>query len=90
MIFCMGVSINFCNLNTMSCNCAKLPLLLERAGERRIKSTGYTPPHPTLSRWRGIVVLPECVNDFGNLGAKNEICNRTSKQFCDVSSTCPN
>jgi len=32
----------------MSCKSTKLPLLLERAGERRIKSTGYTPPHPSL------------------------------------------
>jgi hypothetical protein len=32
----------------MSCNSAKLPLLLERVGERRIKSTSYIPPHPSL------------------------------------------
>jgi hypothetical protein len=32
----------------MSCNSAKLPLLLERVGERRIKSTGYIPTHPSL------------------------------------------
>jgi len=32
----------------MGFNSAKLPLLLERAGERRIKSTGYIPPNPSL------------------------------------------
>jgi hypothetical protein len=32
----------------MGCNSTKLPLLLERVGERRIKSTGYIPPHPSL------------------------------------------
>jgi len=33
----------------MGCNSVKLPLLLERAGERRIKSTGYIPLIPTPS-----------------------------------------
>ena len=32
----------------MGLNRPKLPLLLERGGERRIKSTGYIPPHPGL------------------------------------------
>jgi hypothetical protein len=33
---------------------------MERAGERRILNKHLAfliPPHPTLSRWRGIVVL---------------------------------
>jgi hypothetical protein len=36
-----------------------LPLLMERAGVRRIKQifSFFDSPHPTLSRWRGIVVL---------------------------------
>lgn len=36
------------------------PLLMERAGKRRIKqafSIIFYSPHPNLSRWRGIVVL---------------------------------
>ena len=34
-----------------------LPLLMKRAGERRIKQafSFIDPPHPTLSRWRGII-----------------------------------
>jgi len=31
---------------------AKLPLLLERAGVRRIKSSSYIPLIPTFSLWR--------------------------------------
>ena len=33
----------------MGCNSTKLPLLLERAGERRMKSTTYIPLIPTFS-----------------------------------------
>jgi hypothetical protein len=33
----------------MRCNSAKLPLLLERVGVRRIKSTGYIPLIPAFS-----------------------------------------
>ena len=33
----------------MGCNSAKLPLLLERVGERRIKSTSYIPLIPAFS-----------------------------------------
>ena len=32
----------------MSCNSAMLPLLLERVGVRRLKSSIYIPPHPSL------------------------------------------
>jgi len=32
------------------------PLLMERAGERRIKQQAFIDsPHPTLSRWRGML-----------------------------------
>jgi len=33
----------------MGCNSSKLPLLLERVGERRIKSTSYIPLIPAFS-----------------------------------------
>jgi len=33
----------------MGCNSTQLPLLLERVGERRIKSTGYIPLIPAFS-----------------------------------------
>jgi hypothetical protein len=33
----------------MGCNSPKLPLLLERVGERRIKLTGYIPLIPAFS-----------------------------------------
>jgi len=42
----------------MVCNSARLPLLLERDGERRIKSTGYIPPHPNLLDNFSCIVLP--------------------------------
>jgi hypothetical protein len=33
----------------MACNSAKLPPLLEKVRERRIKSTTYNSPHPKLA-----------------------------------------
>jgi len=36
-------------LNIMSCESISLPLLMERVGERRIKSTTYTPLIPAFS-----------------------------------------
>jgi len=36
-------------LNSVGCKSTSLPLLLERAGERRIKSTIYIPLIPTFS-----------------------------------------
>jgi hypothetical protein len=36
----------------MSYGSTKLPLLLERAGVRRIKSSNYIPHIPTFSLWR--------------------------------------
>jgi hypothetical protein len=35
-------------MKTMGCKAVKLPLLLERVGVRRIKSSVYIPPHPSL------------------------------------------
>jgi hypothetical protein len=35
-------------MKTMGCKESKLPLLLERVGVRRIKSSVYFPPHPSL------------------------------------------
>jgi hypothetical protein len=39
----------FYNIKTMGCNSSKPPLLLERVGERRIKSTIYIPLIPAFS-----------------------------------------
>jgi len=39
-------------IKTMSYNHTNLPLLLERAGVRRIKSSSYIPLIPTFSLWR--------------------------------------
>jgi hypothetical protein len=36
-------------IKTMTCNSTKLPLLMERVGERRIKSTSYIPLIPAFS-----------------------------------------
>jgi len=36
----------------MSCSSTKLPLLLERAGVRRVKSSIYIPLIPAFSLWR--------------------------------------
>jgi hypothetical protein len=35
-------------MKTMGCKVIKLPLLLERVGVRRIKSSVYILPHPNL------------------------------------------
>jgi len=47
----LGIAIytTFLYLNSVGCKSTSLPLLLERAGERRIKSTIYIPLIPTFS-----------------------------------------
>jgi len=42
-------------------NKPKLPLLLERAGVRRIKSIVYIPPHPSLLGICSCVALLTCI-----------------------------
>jgi hypothetical protein len=39
----------FCVINTRGCKFIQLPLLLERVGERRIKTSAYIPLIPTFS-----------------------------------------
>jgi hypothetical protein len=46
----------------MTCNSTKLPLLLERVGERIIKSTTYTPLIPT---WHPGTLAPLSLNGEG-------------------------
>ena len=48
-IISIGIYITFYILNTMSCKSILPPLLLERVGERRIKSTSYIPLIPAFS-----------------------------------------
>jgi len=53
----------------MRCNSAKLPLLLERVGVRRIKSTGYIPLIPAFFlKGEG---APTCVDIFASEGGGN-------------------
>jgi hypothetical protein len=49
---------------TMGCKAIKLPLLLERVGVRRIKSSVYIPPLiPAFSLWRRCAIT--CVDTYG-------------------------
>jgi len=51
-------------IKTMGCNSHKLPLLLERAGERRVKSRNYIPLIPTYSLWRRSIRNRECIDTY--------------------------
>jgi hypothetical protein len=55
----------------MSCSSTKPPLLLERAGVRRIKSSIYIPPHPSLKPSRcspfGEGASRTCVDTYASL-----------------------
>jgi hypothetical protein len=56
----------FYTVKTIGCNSARLPLLLERVGERRIKSTGYIPLIPAFSlKGEGV---PICVDTHAPYG----------------------
>jgi hypothetical protein len=48
----------------MGCNIFKLPLLLERVGVRRIKSSIYIPLIPAFSLWRR--GKSNCVDTYGS------------------------
>jgi hypothetical protein len=47
---------------TMGCKVARLPLLLERVGVRRIKSSVYIPLIPAFSLWRRSAIT--CVDTY--------------------------
>jgi len=61
----------------MACNSARLPLLLERDGERRIKSTRY-PPHPNLLDNFSCIVLPPASMQSSLKGEGEGTCVDTS------------
>jgi len=44
----IGIYITFSHNKNNELKTIKLPLLLERVGVRRIKSSSYIPPHPNL------------------------------------------
>jgi len=48
----IGIYITIMHNKTMDYSSHKLPLLLERVGVRRIKSSSYIPLIPTFSLWR--------------------------------------
>jgi len=55
----------------MGCNSTKLPLLLERAGVRRVKIKHLDPPHPSLLlKGEGASI---CVNTYDSRGKKHVI-----------------
>jgi hypothetical protein len=49
-------------MKTIGCKVAKLPLLLERVGVRRIKSSVYIPLIPAFSLWRRGAIT--CVDTY--------------------------